>query len=132
MNDNRAQDLAALLLRLTFGGLMILNHGLPKLLKFLEGDPSQFGNPLGLGPEVSLGLAIFAELLCAGLVVLGLFTRLALVPLIFTMLVAAFIVKWPNGLESMELALLYLVPFVTLLITGPGWFSLDRLLKRPI
>ena len=68
-------DLGLLLLRITFGGLMLLNHGLGKMDKLLAGGDIKFADPIGLGMEISLQLTIFAEVICAGLLVLGLFTR---------------------------------------------------------
>ena len=42
---------------------MMLTHGIPKLQKILAGN-WEFGNPLGVGTELSLGLAVFAEVGC--------------------------------------------------------------------
>ncbi|WP_340111831.1 DoxX family protein [Maribellus mangrovi] len=117
-----------LLLRLSAGGFM-LTHGYPKLQRLLSGE-MRFGDPLGLGPEVSLVLAVFAEFVCAILIVLGLGTRLAAIPLIVTMSVAAFIAHGGDPFGRKEMALLYLVLYVVLLITGSGKFSLDQILNK--
>lgn len=131
MNISKSTDLALLLLRLTFGGLMLLNHGLGKADKLLNGDPTKFADPLGLGAPASLGLAVFAEVICAVLLVVGLFTRWASVPLIITMLVALFIVHGGDGLKEQESALLFLIPYLILAMKGGGWYSLDaQLLKK--
>ena len=66
-------DLSLLLVRLAAGGFMF-THGFGKLQKLVNGN-FEFGDPIGLGPEVSLGLTVFAEILCASLVLVGLFTR---------------------------------------------------------
>lgn len=118
-------DLALFILRLFFGGLMLTVHGWPKLLKLLGPDPITFADPLGLGPAVSLGLAVFAECLCALLIILGWFTRWAAFPLLITMVVAVFIVNFGSPLPDLELGLLYLAAFLTLMLTGPGRYSLD-------
>jgi putative oxidoreductase len=76
-----------------------------------------------------LGLTVFAEFFCALALALGLLTRAAVIPLIVTMLTAAFVILGDDPFGKKELALLYLVPFVTILIVGPGRFSLDRLLS---
>jgi len=73
-------DVAILLLRIGTASL-ILTHGIPKLLRILEGDFS-FGDPIGIGPTASLILVTFAEAICAALVIIGLVTRAALIPLI--------------------------------------------------
>lgn len=104
---------------------MAYSHGWGKLQKMLGGDMS-FADPLGVGEEVSLVLAVFAEVVCAILVALGLFTRAALIPLIITMMVAVFIIHADDPFGKQEFGLLYLVPYVTLFLTGPGKISLDR------
>lgn len=125
MTHTRYHDVVLLLLRLTFGLSMLLGHGWPKLQKLLEGGEIKFLDFLGLGPEFSLALAVFAEAGCAILLAAGWFTRWAAVPLIFTMLVAIFKVHWGGPFRDYEQALLYLVPYVCVLIAGPGWYSID-------
>ncbi|WP_319591801.1 DoxX family protein [uncultured Draconibacterium sp.] len=127
LNDTGV-DLSLLLLRLATGGFM-LTHGIPKLQRLLAGE-MQFGDPLGLGPEVSLVLAVFAEVVCSILIVLGLGTRLAVIPSIVTMAVAAFIAHGADPFGRKELALLYLVGYIVLLLSGSGKFSVDRLISR--
>ena len=117
-----------LLLRLASGGFM-LTHGVPKLQRILTGE-MKFGDPLGLGPEVSLVLVVFAEFVCAILIMLGLGTRLATVPLIVTMAVAAFIAHGDDPFSRKELALFYMVVYIVLLLSGSGKYSADRLISR--
>ena len=121
-------NLGLLILRLSAGGFM-LTHGYPKLQRIISGE-MRFGDPLGLGPEVSLVLAVFAEFFCAILVMLGLGTRLATIPLIVTMAVAAFIAHGADPFSRKEMALLYLASFLVLLLTGGGKFSVDYFLNR--
>ncbi len=129
---DRKTDLALLLLRVVFGALMIADHGWKKMLKFFADGPLEFGDPIGLGAPLSLVLVVFAEVACALLLILGLFTRLASIPLVVTMTVAAFVVHGNDGLAKMEMALLYLAVFLALGLSGPGWYSLDRKLQKPI
>lgn len=117
------EDVGRLLLRLMFGGMM-LTHGIPKLLGFAE-EMDSFPDPIGLGSPVALALAVFAEVGCAVLVVAGAFTRLAVVPLIVTMAVAAFIVHADDPLGRKELALVYLVAYLAIGFLGAGRFSID-------
>ncbi len=121
-------DFGLLILRLVAGGAM-LTHGYPKLQKLLAGN-FQFGDPLGIGPEASLILAVFAEFLCSILVMIGLTTRLALIPLIITMAVAFFIVHAADPLKTKELSLVFLGIFVALFFTGPGRASFDKVLYK--
>jgi putative oxidoreductase len=119
-------DLGLLLLRLVSGLLMAFGHGLGKVEKFLSGEEITFYNFGGIGPQASLGLAAFAEFVCALLVVLGLFHRAALIPLIITMAVAAFGAHADDLFGKGEAALMFLAVFIALFLTGPGRFSLDR------
>ncbi len=126
--EQRNLDRAALVLRVVFGGLMAVNHGYAKFVKLLTGDPTQFPDVFGMGPVVSLALASFAEFICAMLLVLGLGTRMAAIPLIITMAVAAFWIHRADPLAERELALLYLAAYVAIYLIGPGWYSLDRVI----
>lgn len=121
-------DVALFVLRVATGCLMIA-HGWPKLSRFSKGS-FEFADPIGLGNELSLVLVIVAEVFCAFLLSLGLFTRLALIPLICEMFVVAFIVHANDPFNQQELALLYLVPFVTIFLTGPGRYSLDVAIRK--
>lgn len=132
MPDSKSQvpfDIAALLLRATFGGLMLIEHGLGKVER-LSAEPIRFADPLGLGAELSLQLAIGAEVVCAALLVLGVASRLVLAPLVFTMAVAAFIVHGADPLGDKEMALLYLAAYVALFLMGPGRFAVSELWRK--
>ena len=122
-------DLIILMVRLAIAALM-LTHGLPKLSKLMAGGEIKFANPIGLGPTVSLILVVFSEVFCSLLIALGYKLRLATIPLIITMLVAAFITHLGDGIQKQEKALLYLLVYILLIIKGSGKFSLDNLHKR--
>jgi putative oxidoreductase len=124
-----SEDFGLFFLRVSAGGTMFWQHGWPKLMSFTERMDS-FADPFGLGGTFSLILIIFAEVLCSALVVLGLWTRVALIPLIIGMAVIVFMVKGDAPFKEQELALVYLFAFVTLLFTGSGRFSVDRISFR--
>ena len=104
---------------------MMITHGWGKFERVINGD-FRFGDPLGIGVEASLILAAFAEFVCSVLVILGLTTRLAAIPLIVTMLVAWQVAHADDPFSSQEKAVFYLLSFLTILITGPGKYSLDQ------
>ncbi len=121
-----SEDLGYLTLRLSFGGTIFWQHGWPKLMSFSE-RMDHFPDPFGLGGTFSLILIVFAEVVCGAMVVLGLWTRMALIPLILGMAVIAFMLKGGADFGEKELALVYLFAFVVLLFTGSGRFSVDRI-----
>jgi putative oxidoreductase len=122
--DRDTASLGLLVLRLGMGGLLFFGHGLPKLARFGERLGS-FADPIGLGPQASFLLVLFAEVACAWLVMLGLFTRLAAVPILLFTLVAAFVQHAADPWARREVALLFGVPALALVLTGPGRWSLD-------
>jgi putative oxidoreductase len=122
--SNTNASLGLLILRLGVGGLM-LTHGYPKLVRLLDGN-MKFGDPLGIGSELAFILIIFAEFVCSILIMLGIYTRLASIPLIIGMMIAAFIHHSADPLNIKERALLYLVVFLCLLFTGSGKYAVDK------
>ena len=120
---------AMLILRLGASSLMLMNHGLDKLIHFSQ-KAGGFADPFGIGSTASLSLSIFAEFFCAAFIMLGLFTRLACIPLIINLSVALFIAHQGDFFGKGELAGLFLVCFATLLFAGPGKVSLDRFLVK--
>lgn len=121
-------DWAVLILRVGVSCLM-LTHGYAKLTTYLGGDHS-FADPIGIGEELSYVLTIGAEFGCSILIILGLGTRAALIPLIVTMVVVVTIVHAKDPFDMKEHALLFLFPYITLFLTGPGRFSVDSKLYR--
>lgn len=117
-----------LILRLSVG-IFMLTHGMGKFSKLFGPDPIKFTDPLGIGEPASLALTVFAEVLCSVFLIVGLATRLAALPLAITMLVAVFITHAKDAFGNKELALLYLVIYVCILISGAGKFSIDYLIS---
>lgn len=124
----RSADAALLLLRLWFGLSMALLHGWGKLTGFSEMS-QKFGDPLGIGlsGSVSLGLAMFGELVCGILIAIGAFTRFAAIGLIITMFVAFWIAHGHKltGPGNGEMAFLYLGAATAIFIAGAGKYSVD-------
>lgn len=126
--NTKIYDIVLLLLRITVGCFM-MSHGLAKLTILMADGPVKFGDPIGIGAAATISLAIFAEVICSFLIMLGLATRLAVIPLIITMLVAIFIVHANDGFERQELPGLYLAIYILLLVTGSGKYSIDQLIE---
>ena len=123
-------DIAILLIRITVGTLMLYSHGWGKLMKFFSDDPIGFADPIGIGMHTSLVLTVFAEVFCSILLILGLGTRMATIPLMITMLVAIFVVHLDDPFGKKEFAILYLVPYIVIFLMGAGRYSLDALIFK--
>jgi len=124
-----AFNFATFALRLTFGILMFLNHGLTKLNKFSDMQ-NIFFDPFHIGHKISLSLVIFAEVGCALLLVIGLFSRLAAFILFFEMLVAIFFFHKGQPVANFEIAVLHAGAYFTLLLVGPGKISIDGMARK--
>lgn len=120
-----AFNAAMLLLRLGSGVLM-MNHGYDKLIHFSKYKEG-FISFLGMGSTISLAMVVFAEFFCALFIILGLFTRLACVPLVVAMAVALFDAHNAEFFGKGEMAALYLTAYLVLLLVGPGKISVDSM-----
>jgi len=122
-NHLRNTDLGLLVLRLA-GGAFMLTHGWGKFLKVINGDFA-FADPIGLGPTISLILTVFAEFICAILILVGFKGRFASIFLMFTMLVAAFIAHGDDPWRKKEFPLLYFAIYLAIFLMGTGRYGID-------
>ena len=137
------QAIGLLILRLGFGAYL-MTHGIGKLQMLLDGK--DIGDPIGLGPGLSMVLITLAELVAPIFVILGLGTRFAALLPVGGMAVAAFVAHasdpWTAGegarllreglaprASSKEPALLFLTAFLALVFTGAGRISLDQAIR---
>jgi putative oxidoreductase len=116
-------DWSLLILRIGFAGMM-LTHGIPKINMLFE-SPIKFADPLGLGETTTLILTIIGEVIAPVLILIGFKTKLASIPAIITMVVAAFVVHANDPIDVKEKALLYLIAFIAIFMQGAGKFSVD-------
>ena len=132
INVNKAAtttDIALLVARIGIGALM-LTHGIPKMMMLFSGAPVQFPPVMGMSAELSLGLTVFAEVFCSVFLLAGFASRLAVIPLMSTMLVAVLVIHAADPLSVKEPALLYLLVYMGLLFAGSGKYSVDYLLQK--
>lgn len=123
-----AFNVALLLMRLTLGILM-MNGGYQKLVHFGEMQGKMM-NFMGLGSTASLALLVFAEFFCSMFLILGLFTRLAAIPLIIATCVMVFKAHHGDVFGEGQLATLYLMGYLVLLLVGPGRVSVDSMIGK--
>ncbi len=123
-------SLLLLAMRLLFG-VLFFTHGYQKFMNYETLANGAFPDPLGISSELSVTLAILSETLCAIAFVFGFLFRLTTLPMIFTMLVAFFVVHQGNVLEG-ELAFIYLIVFFLMYIAGAGRYSIDHWIARKL
>lgn len=127
-------SLGILLVRVIIGVLMAF-YGYQKLINFETMAASDFWAKevsfLGMTGKTPLALTIFAEFFCSLLLIIGLFTRLALIPLLICMgYIIACMAKFEviysgnNGIEVNN-AFVYFIIYLGIYLTGPGNYSLD-------
>lgn len=126
---NFNQSFALFFFRVAIGLMMGLGHGMPKLMNF-SARSADFFDPFNVGSHVSLSLAIFGEFFCSIALVLGLFTRPAAFFSGVTMATAFFLAHASDPYDIKEMALLFLVCYITIFLAGPGRYSLDAKLAR--
>lgn len=114
----------ALLVLRVISGILLLPYGYNKLIHFAELRHG-FLNFLGMGSTISLSLVIFAELFCPVFIILGLFTRLAVIPPLIGLSVALFKVQHADIFGKGEHTALFLAAFFVILLVGPGRISTD-------
>ena len=113
-----------------FFGAMFLMHGLDKMMNFSQLSET-FPSVFGFGSYTTLMLSIFCEFACSIFLIVGMLTRIVLIPMIVSMAVAFFDIHdgfMPEG----ELSLIYLIVFIVLFVTGPGRYSADYLIDRKV
>lgn len=123
-----AFNTAIFILRVGAGILMAV-HGYDKLVHFKQYS-NQFINFMGLGQTTSLALTVFSEFFCSIFVILGLFTRLAVIPILIGMIVAIYKAHNLDIFGEAEHPALFFLIFLTILFVGPGRVSVDGMVNK--
>lgn len=110
-------------------GLILVNHGYSKLVKFST-LKVHFMNFMNIGSTTSLTLIIFAEFFCGILLILGMFTRLAAIPVVIGMGVAFIIAEEAHLFGKGELPGMLVAAAIAILCVGPGRISVDGMMTK--
>lgn len=117
-------DLGMLLFRILVSISMINTHGIKKLLHFEE-TVAHIPDPFGMGGELSTYIALLANIVCPIFVIVGLFTRPAVLPILSVTLMGFFVVHFNDPWPVKDVPLMYSLAYLLILYFGPGKISVD-------
>lgn len=129
--NQELSNIALLFLRIASAGTMLI-HGIPKVGKLFDGSASSFLNPIGIGSTPTLVLCVIAEVICPVLLIAGVLTRPAALILVLNMCAALIFHYQTNSpfVGGAEIAFLYLVMYLTILIAGGGEYTVSKLISK--
>ncbi len=119
-------DAALLVLRVWTALLLFSLHGLEKITHFSQMS-AHFPNPIHIGSVPSLLFALLSDGICSLLVIFGIATRYAALIVVINTAVAFTLVHHMalSGPHSGQVPLLFCGVFLSLVIAGPGRYSVD-------
>ena len=126
--ENLLSDCSQLIIRLSFSALL-MTHGWGKLSQFTL-KAENFPDPIGLGSQTTIILAILAEFVASLFIAFGLFTRISAFGVVFMMAIIVFVFHGDDPFSQKEMALLYGFAFLSIMVAGGRRWSLDNFLHR--
>jgi putative oxidoreductase len=112
-------DAALLFLRVTASVLVLIVHGLPKAIHYAR-QLDAIEDPLRFGKTLTLGFAIFADVVCPLLIIAGIAARLAALPFMLISVIALGLVHREWTLDQGQFAWMLLIMFGTITLGGTG------------
>lgn len=116
---------AVFLFRFLVSAELIVVHGLKKIGVGIA-QAEVVPNPLGLPEAVNQIFATGANLICPLFIILGLFTRLAAIPIAAVTLTGYFVVHGNDPLPERDIPFMFSVAFLFIMAVGGGRYSLDH------
>lgn len=117
-------DVALLIFRVLLGIELFRVHGLKKF-RLENGKKEVVPNPLGLPDKMNALVATFSDTVVPFLIILGLGTRLAILPTIGVTAIGYFVVHRKDSLEVRDVPFMYTLSLLLILALGAGRYSLD-------
>ena len=125
----KIQDLTLLAFRVLLSGELIYAHGLKKLGVGVS-EAEVVPNPLNLPEAFNSLFADAANLFFPVFVILGLATRIAILPILAVTLTGYFVLHFHDAPLIKDTPFMYSLSFLVLLFLGPGKYSLDYFILR--
>lgn len=129
--DATVFHLSVLILRFAISLEIMLAHGLKKIGVGVA-VAEQVPNPLHLPEMLNEGFAIAGNLVFPVFVMLGLFTRLAILPILAITLTGYFVVHWHDSILEKDTPFMYSIVYLFILFIGPGKYSLDSRIYKSL
>ena len=124
-------NLSMLVFRVLVSAELMAAHGLKKI-GIGVANAEHVPNPLHLPDALNLAFATSANLFFPVFVMLGFFTRLAVLPILAVTLTGYFILHWNDSLLEKDAPFMYSAVFLLILVLGPGKYSIDYFINRRI
>lgn len=120
---------AMLLFRVGVSLQLMLVHGFKKVGIGVD-TAEQIPNPLNLPETINEYFAIGSNLIAPVFIIIGLFTRIAALPVLAVTLTGFFVLHWNDSLLVKDVPLIYSFVFLLICILGPGKYSFDYLIQK--
>ena len=118
-----------LFFRIGIGLSLINTHGLKKVLHYQD-TVAHIPDPFGIGGEISTIVAILANVVFAGFLALGLFTRLSTLFIFGVTISGLLFVHINDPWPVKDVPLMYSMSLALIFVLGPGRYSLDNYLFK--
>lgn len=118
---------ALLIFRILLAIELFRVHGLKKF-RIENGQKEQVPNPLHLPEKLNGLVATFSDTIVPFLIILGIGTRLAVLPTIGVTAIGYFVVHRKDSLEVRDVPYMYTLSLFLILALGAGKYSLDTYL----
>ena len=123
--DRALIDLGLLFFRFAVSAELAVVHGLKKI-GYGTPEVEKVPNPLQLPDMVNQTIAVAANLICPLFIIFGLFTRLAVLPVLAVTLTGYFVQHWNDSLMGKDIPYMYTISFALIFLFGAGRYSLDQ------
>jgi putative oxidoreductase len=124
-------NLALLIFRILLAIELFRVHGMKKF-RVENGQREHVPNPLHLPEKLNGFVATFSDTIVPFLIILGIGTRLVVLPTIGVTVVGYFVVHRKDSLEVRDVPYMYTLSLLLILALGAGTYSLDYYLLNQI